>query len=79
MGDGILIHFYVLLTGTPHDRVVYFDDEKTQIPNGRYLDWVKGLARMEKAEMFVYDGILYGFNHDNGKWYQSRWEGADVL
>jgi len=75
-----MIHFYVLLTGTPHDRVIYFEDGKVQIPNNRYLDWVKGLARMEKAEMFVFDGILYRFNHDNGKWYQGRWDGdADVL
>ena len=75
-----MIHFYVLLTGSVRDRAVYFDEDKVQIPKGNYLDWVKGLARMEAAEMFVYDGILYRFNHDNGKWYQGKWDGdADVL
>ena len=71
-----MIHMFVMITGR-NDLVRYFRDEELRLASGKtVLDYVKAVAKFNGAEMFIFDGVLYSYEHKVGRWYKAKWEGV---
>ena len=66
------LHFFIVINPNVDHSVFWFMTHS--MTKSEILETCKDVVREKKDELFIFDGILYQYDHGCGRFIKQRWE-----